>query len=87
VPKAFSISLGQSASIQGINQGGAENFRYNFALVETGGGSPTVNVQLFDGNGTQLGQKSYSLLPYEQLGLRGRHLPRHRHDQCRIRPR
>ena len=38
----FSISLGQSASIQGINQGGSENFRYNFALVETGGGSPTV---------------------------------------------
>jgi hypothetical protein len=67
VPKSFSISAGQSASIQGINQGGAENFRYNFALVETGGGSPTVNVQVFDGSGTLLGQKAYSLLPYEQL--------------------
>jgi hypothetical protein len=67
VPKSFSIALGQSASIQGINQGGAENFRYNFALVETGGGSPTLNVQLFDGNGTQLGQKAYALQPYEQL--------------------
>jgi hypothetical protein len=67
VPKSFSIALGQSASIQGIDQGGAENFRYNFALVETGGGSPTVNVQLFDGSGTQLGQKAYTLLPYEQL--------------------
>ena len=67
VPKSFSISAGQSASIQGINQGGAEDFRYNFALVETGGGSPTVNVQVFSGSGTLLGQKSYPLQPYEQL--------------------
>jgi hypothetical protein len=67
VPKSFSISLGQSASIQGINQGGAENFRYNFALVETGGGSPTVNVQLLDGSGTLLGQKSYVMQAYEQF--------------------
>ncbi len=37
VPKDFPISPGQSASIQGINQGGGENFRYNLALVETGG--------------------------------------------------
>ncbi len=67
VPKTFSISAGQSASIQGIDQGASENFRYNFALVETGGGSPTVNVQVFDGNGALLGQKSYPLQPYEQL--------------------
>ena len=67
VPKSFSISLGQSASIQGIDQGGTQNFRYNFALVETGGGSPTVNVQVFDGSGAMLGQKAYGLLPYEQI--------------------
>ncbi|HET7452991.1 MAG TPA: hypothetical protein VFL12_09640, partial [Thermoanaerobaculia bacterium] len=67
VPKSFSISLGQSASIQGIDQGGNENFRYNFALVETGGGSPTVNVQIFDGSGTLLGQKAFILQPYEQI--------------------
>ncbi|HWC65975.1 MAG TPA: hypothetical protein VG777_07825, partial [Thermoanaerobaculia bacterium] len=67
VPKSFSISLGQSASIQGVDQGGSEDFRYNFALVETGGGSPTVNVQLFDGDGTLLGQSSYAMQPYEQL--------------------
>ncbi len=67
VPKAFSISPGQSASIQGINQGGSENFRYNFAMLETGGGSPTVSVQLFDGSGTLLGQKAYALQPYEQI--------------------
>jgi hypothetical protein len=67
VPKGFSISSGESASIQGIDQGGSENFRYNFALIETGGGSPTVNVQVFDGSGTMLGQKSYPLLPYEHV--------------------
>jgi YVTN family beta-propeller protein len=67
VPKSLSISLGQSASIQGIDQGGNEDFRYNFALVETGGGSPTVNVQLFDGTGALLGQKAYVLQPYEQI--------------------
>jgi len=67
VPKTFSISAGQSASIQGVNQGGSEDFRYNFALVETGGGSPTVGIQVFDGNGALLGQRSYPMLPYEQL--------------------
>jgi len=67
VPKTFSISAGQSASIQGVNQGASEDFRYNFALVETGGGSPTVNVQVFDGSGVLLGQRSYPMVPYEQL--------------------
>ncbi|MGH9444034.1 MAG: tail fiber domain-containing protein [Thermoanaerobaculia bacterium] len=67
VPKSFSISLGQSASIQGVNQGGSENFRYDFALVETGGGSPTVHVTLLDGNGVQLGARDYVLQPYEQI--------------------
>jgi hypothetical protein len=67
VPKSFSISLGQSASIQGVNQGGVENFRYNFALVETGGSRTGVNVQVFDGNGTLLGQKAFILEAFEQL--------------------
>jgi hypothetical protein len=67
VPKAFSISLGQSASIQGINQGGSENFRYNFALVETGGASTTVHVTLIDNLGATLGSRDYVLQPYEQL--------------------
>jgi hypothetical protein len=67
VPKAFSISIGQSASIQGLNQGGAENFRYNFALVETAGAAATVNAQVFDGVGVLLGQKSFTLQPFEQL--------------------
>jgi hypothetical protein len=71
VPKAFSILLGQSASIQGVNQGGSENFRYNFALVETGGGSATINAQLFDGSGTLRAAPAQ----------RGGHRCRHRDDQ------
>jgi hypothetical protein len=67
VPQSFSIHAGESASIQGINQGDGENFRYNFALVETGGGTPTVNVQVFDGAGVMLGQKAYPLSAFEQI--------------------
>jgi hypothetical protein len=67
VPQSFSIRAGESATIQGVDQGGGEDFRYNFALVETGGGSPTVNVQVLDAAGVLLGQKSYPLSPYEQL--------------------
>jgi DNA-binding beta-propeller fold protein YncE len=67
VPKSFSISLGQSASIQGIDQGAAENFRYNFALVETAGSSATAHVVLYDGDGSALGSKDYLLQPYEQI--------------------
>jgi len=67
VPQAFSIHLGESASIQGVNQGDGENFRYNFALVETGGSSTTVNVQVLDGDGVLLGQQAYLLSAFEQL--------------------
>jgi len=67
VPKGFSISLGQSASIQGIDQGGAENFRYNFALVETAGSPATAHVVLYDGDGSALGSRDYFLQPYEQI--------------------
>lgn len=66
VPGSFSISSGQSATIQGVDQGGSENFRYNFALVETGGASATVHVALLNNTGVVLGSKDYALKPYEQ---------------------
>jgi hypothetical protein len=75
VPKSFSISAGQSASIQGIDQGGSENFRYNFALVETGGGTPTVNVQVFDGSGTMLGQRAATWSPASKRPTPGSRRP------------
>ncbi|HWC65702.1 MAG TPA: hypothetical protein VG777_06445, partial [Thermoanaerobaculia bacterium] len=67
VPQSFSIHGGESATIQGVDVGGGEDFRYNFALIETGNGSPNVNVQVFDGAGVLLGQKAYPLSPYEQI--------------------
>ena len=67
VPQTFSIHPGESASIQGVNQGGGEDFRYNFALIETGGANTTVNVQVFDGSGVLLGQKAYLLSAFEQI--------------------
>jgi len=67
VPQSFSIHPGESASIQGVDQGGSEDFRYNFALIETGGASTVVNVQVFDGAGVLLGQKAYPLSPFEQI--------------------
>jgi hypothetical protein len=67
VPQSFSIHAGESASIQGVNQGDGENFRYNFALVETGGSATTVNVQVLDGAGVLLGQQAFLLSAYEQL--------------------
>jgi hypothetical protein len=66
VPGSFSIAAGQSATIQGVDQGGSENFRYNFALVETGGASTTVHVALLSNTGVVLGSKDYTLKPYEQ---------------------
>ena len=67
VPKSFSIASGETATIQGVNQGGGEDFRYNFALVETGGAAATVNVQVLDAAGALLGQKGYLLSQYEQI--------------------
>ncbi|HWC65060.1 MAG TPA: hypothetical protein VG777_03175, partial [Thermoanaerobaculia bacterium] len=67
VPASFAISAGQSASIQGVDQGSSEDFRYNFALVETAGASADVNVQVFDGSGVLLGQKAFPLAAFEQI--------------------
>jgi len=66
VPGSFSISSGQSATIQGVDQGAAENFRYNFVLVETAGASATVHVALLSNTGVVLGAKDYTLKPHEQ---------------------
>jgi hypothetical protein len=67
VPGDFAIGLGQSATIQGVNQGGSEDFRYNFALVETAGMTATAHVSILDADGSTLGSKDYLLGPYEQI--------------------
>ncbi len=67
VPGSFSIGPGESATIQGINEGGSQNFHYNFALIETAGLGATANVQMFDATGVMLGQKAYPLAAFEQI--------------------
>jgi len=68
VPASFSIGLGETASIQGVNQGDpSEDMRYNFALVETAGQPATVHVRLLSGSGASLGAADYPMQPYEQL--------------------
>ncbi len=69
IPKGFSISLGQSATLQGVYLGSGLDFRYNYVLLETSGSSCTVHVQALDAAGTQLGATDVPLLPYEHLLL------------------
>ena len=68
VAAPYALRLGQSAFVQGVNQGDpSENMRYNFALVETAGLPVTVHVALVDNLGAVLGGADYPLLPYEQI--------------------
>lgn len=60
------IASGESTYLQGVTQGGSENFRYNFGMVETTGQSVGVVATLVDGDARQLANKSYILRPYEQ---------------------
>lgn len=69
IPKGFSISLGQSATLQGVYLGSGLDFRYNYVLLETSGSSCTVHVQALDAAGTQLGATDVPLLPYEHILL------------------
>lgn len=68
VPAIQSVGLGQSTFLQGVSQGTvAEDFRYNFGLVETIGQSATVLVTLRAASGAALASKSYSLVPYGRI--------------------
>jgi hypothetical protein len=69
VPASFGLGIGDRASLQGINQGGAQNLRYNFILLEIGGQPTTVHVDLKDANGTTLAGKDYTLAAYEHRQL------------------
>jgi hypothetical protein len=68
VPAPHALRLGQSAFVQGVNQGDpSEDMRYNFALVETAGLPATVHVALLNNLGATLGSADYALLPHEQI--------------------
>jgi hypothetical protein len=68
VPASLAIGPGETASVQGVNQGDpAESMRTNFALVETTGHPATAHVALVSGGGATLGSADFPLLPFEQL--------------------
>ncbi len=64
VPSIFALAPGETSTIQGVNQGGKENFRYNFAMVETTGNPATFQVSVLDNLGNALGSKD---LPARRL--------------------
>ncbi len=67
VPALFALRPGESSTLQGVNQGGAENFRYNFAMVETAGNPATFEVTALDALGNVLGTKNYPLGGFEHF--------------------
>ncbi len=69
VPASLAIGVGQSTTVQGVSQGGSDDVRYNFVLLETEGGGPTVRVELLDPEGQGIASKDYTLSAYEQLQL------------------
>lgn len=67
IPCTFAIGGGEAAQLQGVTQGAAENFRYNFGLVNVVEGPATVRVSLRDRSGTTLGFKDYVVRAWEAL--------------------
>lgn len=67
VPSIFALAPGETSTIQGVDQGGSENFRYNFAMVETTGNPAAFQVSVLDNLGHLLGSKIYSLGGFEHL--------------------
>ncbi len=62
----FAIGPGEVTQLQGVTQG-AENFRYNFGLVNVDPVSATVHVSLEDPSGRTLGTKDYAIGAREAL--------------------
>lgn len=65
IPRSLAIATGDVALLQGVSQGGSEDFRYNFGLVEVGGSAATVRITVREANGAVLGQKDYVLQAFE----------------------
>ncbi len=61
VPASFAIGQGETTDVLGVDQAADDDFRFNFGLVETTGSSATVQVALYDGDGSLIGSKSYTL--------------------------
>jgi hypothetical protein len=70
VPVTFAIAAGESTSVVGVYQTAPQassDYRYNFGLMEVGGGAATVRVTVFSGDGAELGSKDYQLGSFQPL--------------------
>ncbi len=65
IPASFALGLGESTLLQAVSQGGGEDFRFNFGLVETTGNSVAVRATLRSAAGVVLASKDYTLRPLE----------------------
>ena len=71
IPQSLSVGSGETSQLQGVSQGGAEDFRYNFGMVETTGNPVTVRIVVRNSDGSALGTKDYPVQAYEakQFGI------------------
>jgi len=67
MPSELALKAGEKTSIPGITQPADGSFRCNYALVETSGQNATVEVTLYDQDGVQQAQRSYTLGPWEPM--------------------
>lgn len=65
VPANLSLRFFEKTTLQGVNQGGTNNFRYNFFMVETSGKQAGLRVQIKDAAGVVQADFWRSLRPYE----------------------
>lgn len=67
IPAEFGIAKGESADLQGVRQD--SSYRYNVFLVETGGKTITLDLDVIDGNGNQIARTPVALQAFEQRML------------------
>jgi len=67
MPAELALGAGEKTSIPGITQPADGSFRCNYALVETGGGTPQVRVSLSDRDGVELGSRIFTISPFEPV--------------------
>ncbi|MEO6326767.1 MAG: hypothetical protein ABIT01_13785 [Thermoanaerobaculia bacterium] len=70
IPVSFGIGVGETAYLQGVSQGGTEDYRYNYGLVEVSGLATSaqplkVRVTLKSASGASLATTDTLLAAYE----------------------
>lgn len=69
IPQSLSIGSGETSNLQGVSQGGSEDFRYNFGMVETTGSPVTVRINVRRSDGSVIGSKDYAVQAFEARQL------------------